>query len=32
VREHFLSHLTDSEVRTVARALGKVVQAEEATR
>ncbi len=29
VREHFLSHLTDHEIRTVARALGKVAQAEE---
>ncbi|KAA1424232.1 MarR family winged helix-turn-helix transcriptional regulator [Nocardioides antri] len=30
VREHYLAHLTDSEVKVLARALGKVVVAEEA--
>lgn len=29
VREHYLAHLTDREVQVVARALGKVVAAEE---
>lgn len=29
VREHFLAHLSPTEVRTLARALGKVVAAEE---
>jgi DNA-binding MarR family transcriptional regulator len=32
VRNHYLAHLTHSEARTLARALGKVVEAEEPAR